>query len=81
MQLKDLVKPISEMSDEELLEHLRQVKQRRTIERPAHRAHVERAEKKTARAKSKKVDIVLGKLSDEERQKLIDQLQQGELDV
>lgn len=81
MQLKDLVKPITQMTDEELLEHLRQVKQRRTIERPAHQAHIDRAEKKTARAKTKKVDTVLGKLSDEERQKLIEQLQQGELGV
>lgn len=81
MQLKDLVKPISQMSDDELLEHLRQVKQRRTIERPAHRAHVERAEKKTARAKGKKIDTVLGALSEEERLRLIEQLQQGELDV
>lgn len=81
MQLKDLVKPISEMTNEELIEHLRQVRQRRSVERPAHRAHVERAEKKVARAKGKKVDTVIGKLTDEERLKMIALLQQGELDV
>lgn len=81
MQLKDLVKPISDMTNEELLEHLREVKQRRTVIRPAHQAHIDRAEKKTTRAKGKKMDTVLGKLTDEERLKLIAQLQQGELDV
>lgn len=81
MQLGDLVKPLEKMTNEELIEHLRQVKQRRSVERPAHRAHVERAEKKTSRAKSKKVSTAFGNLTDEERQKLIEQLQQGELDV
>jgi hypothetical protein len=81
MQLGDLVKPISQMTDEELLEHLRQVKQRRSVERPAHRAHVERAEKKETRAKTKKITNVFEGLTDEDRQKLIEQLQQGELDV
>jgi hypothetical protein len=81
MQLKDLVKPIEKMSDDELLEYLREVKQRRTVERPAHRAHVERAEKKTARGKAKKVTNIFEGMSAEERQRLIEQLQQGELDV
>lgn len=81
MQLGDLVKPISQMSDEELIEHLRQIKQRRTVERPAHRAHVERAEKKVSRAKGKKVTSLLDSLSESERAALIEQLQQGELDV
>lgn len=81
MRLENLIKPITQMTDEELLEHLRQIKQRRTVERPAHRAHVERAEKKTARAKGKKIDTVLGTLTEEERLRLIEQLQQEELDV
>ena len=81
MQLGDLVKPIDKMSDAELLEHLRQIKQRRTIERPAHRAHVERAQAKVSRAKGKKVTSLLDNLSDEDRQALIQQLQQGELNV
>ena len=81
MQLKDLVKPITQMTDEELLEHLRQVKQRRTVERPAHRAHVERAEKKETRAKTKKITNVFEGLSEADRIRLIEQLQQGEMDV
>ena len=78
MQLGDLVKPISKMSNEELLEHLRAVRQRRTIERPAHRAHIERAEKKTARATSKKTSDLFGKLNEEEREALIKQLTEEE---
>ena len=81
MQLRDLVKSIEQMTNEELIEHLRQVKHRRTTERPAHRAYVERAEKKTSRAANKKVTNLFEGLSEEDKQKLIEQLQQGELDV
>lgn len=81
MQLGDLVKPLDKMSDDELLERLRQVRHNRTVARPAAKAHVERAEKKVTRAKSKKATDLLSSLTPEERQKLIEQLQQGELDV
>ena len=78
MQLGDLVKPIAKMTDDELLEHLRAIKQRRTVERPAHRAYVERAEKKESRGKMKKVGSLVENLSEEERQALIAQLSQEE---
>ena len=81
MQLKDLVKPLSQMTDEELIEHLRQVRTRRTITRPAHQAHIDRAEKKVTRGKVKKITNAFENLSEEDRLALIQQLQQGELDV
>lgn len=81
MQLKDLVKPLDQLTNEELLEKLRTIKQNRSVIRPAHQAHIERAEKKTKRAATKKVTNLFEGLSDVERQKLIEQLQQGELDV
>ena len=74
MRLGDLVKPIEKMTNDELLEHLRAIKQRRSVERPAHRAYVERAEKKESRGKMKKVGSLLDNLSEEERQALIAQL-------
>ena len=75
MQLGDLVKPLTKMTDEELLEKLREVRHNRTVARPAHRAHVERAEKKVTRAKTKKATNLFESLSPEERQKLIEALQ------
>ena len=78
MQLGDLVKPIEKMTDDELLEHLRAIKHRRTVERPAHQAHVERAEKKESRGKLKKAGSLIENLSEEERQALIAQLSQEE---
>lgn len=74
MQLKDIVKPIDQMTDEELLEHLRQIRHRRSVERPAARAKVERAEKKESRGKLSKMDKMLAALSPEDRAKLIAEL-------
>ena len=81
MQLKDLVKPLDQLTDEELLEKLRSIRHNRSVVRPAHQAHIDRAVKKTKRATAKKVTTTIGNLTDEERQKLIEQLQQGELDI
>jgi DNA-binding MarR family transcriptional regulator len=77
MQLGDLVKPLDKMSDEELIEQLRKIKQRRTVERPAYKAHLEKAGK----PKIRKAASLLEGLSEEDRKALIEQLQQGELDV
>lgn len=81
MRLGDLVKTIDQMTDEELLERLRHTRNQRTTVRPAFRAHVERADKKATRAKANKTASLLDSLSDEEKLRLIEQLQQGELDV
>lgn len=78
MQLKDLVKPIDDMTDDELLEHLRQIKHRRAVIRPAHQAHVERAEKKVSQGRMKKTTSLVAGLSEAERLALIAQLTQEE---
>lgn len=75
MQLKDLVKPISTMTDEELMERLREIRHRRSVERPAARARVERAEKKQTNKKLGALDKMLAGLSDAERQQLLAQLE------
>lgn len=77
MQIKDLIKPMSSMTDEELLERLRQVRHNREHVRPAARKHVERAEAKQSRAKVSNTDKLVAKLSDAEREALIKQLQEG----
>ena len=75
MQLHDIVKPMDELTDDELLERLRTVRHNRTIARPAAAKRFERAETKTRRAKATKIDKLAGQLTDAERQALIAQLQ------
>lgn len=77
MQLSDLVQPIDKMSDEELLERLRQVRHNREVVRPARKAHIERAEKKVSRGRVKKTENLLEGLSEAERNELIRKLTEG----
>lgn len=74
MQLNDLVKPLDQMTDEELLEHLRKVRHNREIVRPAARRYVEKAEKKESRGKVTKAEAMLDKLSAAEKEALIKML-------
>ena len=78
MQIHDLVKPIELMSDEELLSHVRGIRHRREVIRPARVARVERAEKKVTRAKTKKLDATLDNLSEADRLRLIEMLTNGD---
>lgn len=75
MQLKDLVKPIDQMDEDELMAHLRQVRHRRSVERPAQRAHIERAEKKESKTRMSALDKLLAGMSDEDKAKLLAQLE------
>ena len=78
MQLKNLVKTIDEMSDEELQERLRQIRHNREIVRPAAAKRVERAEAKTSRTRVSAAEKLLAGLSDAEREDLLKQLEQPE---
>lgn len=78
MQIQDLIKPIDAMSDEELLQRVREMRHRREIIRPAAKAKVERAEKKTSRARVKKTTDLLDGLSEADRLALIELLTAGE---
>ncbi len=74
MQLKDLVKPISDMSVEELQDRLREIRHTRTVVRPAAAKHVERAEAKTTRKKLSAFEKLLDKMSPAEREEFMKQL-------
>ena len=71
MQIHNLVKTIDQMSDDELLERIREMRHRRETLRPAARARVERVEKKTSRVRVNKTADLVDKTSEEERLKLI----------
>lgn len=77
MNLADIVKPIDRMTDEELLERLREIRHRRSIERPAAKAIVDRAERKATRGKLSAIDKLLAGLSEEDRARLLEQLEGG----
>lgn len=71
MQMQDLIKPIEQMTDDELMERLRTIRSRRTAERPAAKAHAKRAAKKGAVTRIKKVDNLVGGMSEAEKAELI----------
>lgn len=71
MQLQDLVKPIGEMTDEELGERLRALRHKRDVVRPAAKKHVERAVKKGTQARVTKVADMFGNMSEAEKAELI----------
>lgn len=77
MQLKDLVKPINEMTDEELMERLRSIRHNRATIRPAAQAHAKRAAKKGAQTRISTVDKLLQGLSREEIIKLLGDTDNG----
>lgn len=74
MQLLDLVKPLENMTDEELAERLRDLRHRRSTVRPASKKRVERAAKKGNTTRINKLENLLLNLSDSDRQTLLDQL-------
>ena len=75
MQLRDLVKPISEQTDDELLERLRQIRHNQEIVRPARAKIIEKVEKKASTQKMSKVGKLLEGLTDEQKAELLKQLE------
>ncbi len=78
MQLKNLTTTLSQMTDEQLLEKLRVVRTNREVIRAAVKKRTERVEKKASRGRVSATTKLLEGLSDDERQALIKQLQEGE---
>jgi len=74
MQLTDLIKPLDQLTDEELLARLNEVRHRRTVERPAAARRVAQVEKKETRVKVNAMDKLIADLSTEEREALLKQL-------
>lgn len=71
MQLQDLVKPIEEMTDEELRARLREIRHNREVVRPAAKKHVERAKKKGSVTRINKAADLFAGMSEEEKAELI----------
>lgn len=79
MQLKDLVTPIDQQTDDELLARLREIRHRREVIRPAARKHIERAETKAARKTVAETEKLLANLSEAEREELMKKLLEQEI--
>lgn len=73
-QLKDITKPIDQLSDEELLEQLRVMRHKRDVIRPARAKHVERAVTKVARKKVSTTEKLVAGLSAEDKARLLKEL-------
>lgn len=74
MQLLDLVKPIEQSSDEELIARLKEIRKRRFMEKPAAKKRVERAKKKGAQTRISQTEKLLQSLTPEELHELLKQL-------
>lgn len=74
MQLNDLVKPIDQCSDEELLERLRVIRNNRNTIRPAAKAHAKRAARKGQQGRMSAVEKLLAGMTPEERAAIIAEL-------
>ena len=77
MQLKDLFKPIEQLTDDELKDRLREIRHNRTVERPAAKAHAKRAESKGRVTRINKAQSLLSGLSAEELKQLLLEMEGG----
>lgn len=75
-QIYSLVKPLDEMSDEELREHLIQLRRRREVERPAAKAIKQKAVEKKNKPKMSAAEKLLSSLSPEDLAALMKELEQ-----
>lgn len=74
MQLPDLIKPLSEMTDEEIQARIIELRHKRDVVRPAARKHAERAAKVGSQTKITKTADLLNGLSEADRAALIELL-------
>lgn len=74
MQMNDLVKPIEDMSDAELMKSLRALRHRRTVERPAAAKKVKKAAAKGKTNRINKVADLFDSLSADEKEAMIKSL-------
>ncbi len=71
MQLLNLVKPLDQMTDEELRERLQTIRHNRSVIRPAAQKHKEKPQKDAAKKQASKVDTLLKNLSPEQIKQLL----------
>lgn len=77
MQLMNLVKPIEDMTDDELREQLRAIRHNRKVIRPAAQKHKEKVVKKESKAKTSKVEALIKNLTPEQIKQLLLNLGEG----
>lgn len=70
MQLHDLVKPLSEQTDEELMATILRIRQNRNVVKPAAKKHEKEAKKKEGKATVNKLSSLLAGLSESDLEKL-----------
>lgn len=75
-QIFTLVKPMDEMTDEELREHLINLRRRREIERPAAKATKKKAIEKKNKPKMSAAEKLLSSLSPEDLEALLKEMSQ-----
>lgn len=74
MQIGDVVKTLDQMTNEELLARLRDIRHNRQVVKAAVAKRTERVKKKESRAASGKIEDLVEKMSPEDIAKLIKQL-------
>ena len=77
MQLHDLIKPLDQLTDDELRERLREIRHSRTVVRAAAQKHKEKPAKEKAKKASSKVDTLLKQMTPEQIQQLLLDLGEG----
>lgn len=80
MKLSDLTKNLSNMTEEELLDHVKEIRNRKYIERPATKKREADAEKKEKNTAVRGVQKVLGDMTAEDKAALLKLLESDNSD-
>lgn len=78
MQLNDLYKSMSDMSDEELRERLQQIRHNRTVVRPAAATRAKKTASKGSVTRSNQLHAMFAAMTDEDKAQLLLDLGTGE---
>jgi len=71
MRLEDLTKNLSNMTDDELREHVRQIRHNKNVVKPASAKRVAEVVKKESNQKASKVNKMLDSMSESEKRQLL----------
>ena len=74
--LTDLIKPLDDLTDEELADRLYEIRKRKTVERPAAKKRAKKAAKKESKKTMSAAERALSELSPEELEELLKGLEQ-----
>ena len=77
MKLSDQTKRISAMSDEELREHVRNIRHNKYVAKPAKVKHIEDSKKATRNTATRNTNKAIEKLSPDEKKQLLKLLSGG----